>query len=115
MIVDSVWRIANINALRRRCPRPWPRSPRHNLPDSGAGHPRSRRHSGLSSITENWLPATSCRLLASGPWHYLLACGSILRLSASICGERLPFAPEPRNPARDARAVILIFLPELSA
>jgi hypothetical protein len=38
-------RIANINALRRRCPRPWPRSPRHNLPDSDAGHPRSRRHS----------------------------------------------------------------------
>jgi hypothetical protein len=32
-------RIANINALRRRCPRPWPRSPRHNLPDSDAGHP----------------------------------------------------------------------------
>jgi len=45
MIVDSVWRIANINALRRRCPRPWPRSPRHNRPDSDAGHPRSRRHS----------------------------------------------------------------------
>jgi len=38
-------RIANINALRRRCPRPWPRSPRHNLPDLDAGHPRSRRHS----------------------------------------------------------------------
>ena len=43
----TILRIANINALRRRCPRPWPRSPRHNLPDSDAGHPRSRRHSAF--------------------------------------------------------------------
>src|SRR4029077_6528083 len=33
----TILRIANINALRRRCPRPWPRSPRHNLPDSDTG------------------------------------------------------------------------------
>src|SRR6266853_1073108 len=38
-------RIGNINALRGRASHAWPPSPRHKVPDSDAGHPRSRRHS----------------------------------------------------------------------
>ena len=37
---------AYINALRRRSPHPWARSPWHKGPDSDAGWPKSRRHSG---------------------------------------------------------------------
>jgi 4-hydroxymandelate oxidase len=51
----SKW-IGNMNALRRRLPRPRPRSPRHKVPDSDAERRRSRmpqrsRTSGARSRT----------------------------------------------------------------
>jgi len=47
------WSEANMSALWRRSPRPWPPSPQHNPPDSDAGRPRSRCHSDPSPSPPN--------------------------------------------------------------
>src|SRR6266481_1164395 len=48
-------RIANTSPLRRRSPRPWARSPRHKLPYSDTGRPRSRCHNPSPSQLERSL------------------------------------------------------------
>ncbi len=44
-------RIANTSTLQRRSLRRWALSPRHKLPDSNTGRPRSRCHSAEPSPT----------------------------------------------------------------
>src|SRR6267143_4528189 len=56
---DVSKRIGNMNAIRRRLPRPRPRSPRHKVPDSGA----ERRRSRIPQCTS----ATFLRVERAGP------------------------------------------------